>query len=292
MTTTATPSRTTTTMRVFPLVAFFVLAYALSWIILVPAAFGLLPDSAGGVLPWVVPFGPAVAAFVVTALTGGRPAVGQLLRRLVQWRVGICWYLLVLLGIPLVELLGAFVVLGTVPLDDLARNWPVIFTGYLPAVLYVAIFTGLGEEPGWRGFALPRLQDRHGPLLATAVLSVLWAMWHLPNVLFGGWTGLSFSLWLAGTVASAFIYTWVFNNTGGSILLATLLHGAINGGTTLVTGLLPGFDDALHVPLYGTLALAFSVTAVVLVVTTRGRLGYRAQSGSVPVGDEAQLRVQ
>ena len=276
ITTTATPSRTKTT-RSFPLAAYFVLAYALSWLILVPAGFGLLPDSAGGVLPWVVPFGPAVAAFVVTALTGGRPAVGQLLRRLVQWRVGVGWYLLVLLGIPLIELLGAFAVLGTVPLEDLARNWPVIFTGYLPAVVYVAIFTGLGEEPGWRGFALPRLQDRHGPLVGTAVLAVVWGMWHLPNVLFGGYTGLSFSLWLAGTVASAFIYTWVYNNTADSILLAALLHGAINGGTTLVTGLLPGLDDALHLPLYGALAIGFSVAAVVLVVTNRGRLGYQAQ---------------
>ena len=275
-TTTATPSRITTMTRAFPLVAFFVLAYALSWLILVPAAFGLLPDSAG-ILAWVAPFGPAVAAFVVTALTGGRPAVGQLLRRLVQWRVGIHWYLLVLIGIPLVELMGAFAVLGSVPLDDLAQNWPVIFTGYPIYVVYIAIFTGMGEEPGWRGFALPRLQERHGPLVGTAFLSVLWGMWHLPNVLFGGWTGLSFALWMAGTVAAAFIYTWVYNRTGGSILMAALLHGAINGSTGLLTGLLPGLDDALRLQLYGALAIAFGVVAVVLVVATRGRLGYRGR---------------
>jgi uncharacterized protein len=280
-TTTATPSRITTTTRALPLVAYFALAYALSWLILVPAGLGLLPDSSASVLAWLPPFGPAVAAFVVTGLTGGRPAVRQLLRRLVQWRVGVGWYLLVLIGIPLVELLGAFAVLGTVPLEDLAQNWPVIFASYLPAVLYVAIFTGMGEEPGWRGFALPRLQDRHGPLVGTAVLSVIWAAWHLPNVLFGGWTGLSFSLWMALTLASAFIYTWVYNNTGGSILLAALLHGAINGGTALVTGLLPDLDDALHVPLYGAVALAFTVAAVVLIAATRGRLGYPTERESL-----------
>ena len=129
-TTTATPSRTTATsgMRsVFPLVAFFALAYALSWLILVPAGLGLLPESAG-ILAWLAPFGPAVAAFVVTALTGGRPAIGQLLRRMVQWRVGIHWYLLILFGVPLVELLGAFAVLGSVPFEDLARNWPLVST--------------------------------------------------------------------------------------------------------------------------------------------------------------------
>src|SRR4028119_1503745 len=95
----AAPSRTATkAMSEFPLVAYFVLAYALSWLILVPAGFGLLPDSSAGVLSNVAPFGPAVAAFVVTAITGGRRAVGGLLRRLVQWRGGGGWELVVVLG--------------------------------------------------------------------------------------------------------------------------------------------------------------------------------------------------
>ena len=186
-TTAATPSHTTATKTksAFPLVAYFVLAYALSWLILVPAGLGLLPDSAG-ILAWLAPFGPAVAAFVVTALTGGRPAVGQLLRRMVQWRAGIHWYLLILFGVPFVELLGAFALLGSVPLDDLAQNWPLIFTSYLPQALVAVMVIGLAEETGWRGFALPRLQERRGPLVGTAVLAVLWAGCHLPNVLFGG----------------------------------------------------------------------------------------------------------
>jgi membrane protease YdiL (CAAX protease family) len=213
----------------------------------------------------------------VTAFIGGRPAVGQLLRRLGQWRVGAHWYLLILAGIPLLQLLGAFAVLGTVPLVELARHWPAFFTRYLPSVVYVFLFTGLGEEPGWRGFALPRLQERHGPLVGTAVLGVVWALWHLPNVLFSGYTGASYALWLVGTLASAVIYTWVYNRTGGSILIAALLHGAINGasGLTGARGLLPGFDDALHLHKYGAVALAFTAAALVLVVATRGRLAYR-----------------
>ena len=277
-TTTATPSRTAAT-RTFPLIAFFVLAYALSWIILVPAGLGLLPDSAG-VLAWVAPFGPAVSAFVVTALTGGKLAVGRLLRRMIQWRVGVGWYLLVLFGVPLVELLGAFIVLGSVPLDDLAQNWPLIFSSYLPQVLVAVVVIGLAEETGWRGFALPRLQEWRGPLVGTAVLAVVWAMWHLPNLLFGGYTGASYALWLAQCLAVAFIYTWVYNNTGGSILLAALLHAAINMGSGLVAGLVPGLEDAFNVHLYGAIALAFTVVAVVLVVATRGRLGYRAEGSS------------
>jgi membrane protease YdiL (CAAX protease family) len=270
--TTATPSRTNPTMTAFPLVAYFVLAYALSWLILVPAGLGLLPDSAG-ILAWVAPFGPAVAAFVVSALTGGRPAVGQLLRRMVQWRVGIRWYLLVLVGVPLVELLGAFAVLGSVPLEDLAQNWPLIFSYYLPQVLVAVVVIGLAEETGWRGFALPRLQGRHGPLVGTAILAVVWTMWHLPNLLFGGWTAVSYALWVVLTIASAFIYTWVFNNTGGSILLAALLHAAINMGT----GLVPGLEDASRVQGYSAVAIGFVAVALVLVAATRGRLGYQAQ---------------
>lgn len=278
-TTTATLSRTTTTTgtrSVFPLVAFFALAYALSWLILVPAGLGLLPDSAG-ILAWLAPFGPAVAAFVVTALTGGRPAVGQLLRRMVQWRVGIHWYLLILFGVPLVELLGAFAVLGSLPLDDLAKNWPLIFTSYLPQVLVAVVVIGLAEETGWRGFALPRLQDRRGPLVGTAVLAVVWALWHLPNLLFGGWTGASYTLWLVGTLAVAFVYTWVFNNTGGSILIAALLHAAINMSSGLVLDLFPGMEDAFGVQLYGAVAIACVIVALVLVAATRGRLGYRVE---------------
>jgi uncharacterized protein len=268
----------------YPLAAYFALAYALSWAILVPAGLGLIPESAGGILSWVAPFGPAAAAFVVTALIGGGPAVRQLLRRIGQWRVGVGWYLLILVGVPLLELLGAFAVLGSVPLDELSRNWPVILL-LLPTVLYIFVFTGLGEEPGWRGFALPRLQERHGPLLGTSILAVLWALWHLPNVLFGGYTGLSYTLWAALTVASAFLYTWVYNRTGGSVLIAALLHGAINGGSGIIgaRGLLPSFDDALHLHRYGAIALAFGVVALVLVVTTRGRLAYGGDAASRPI---------
>ena len=279
-TTTATPLRTTTRTSILPLLAYFALAYALSWLILVPAGFGLLPDGAS-ILAWLAPFGPAVAAFVVTALTGGRTAVGQLLRRMVQWRVGIGWYLLVLFGVPLVELLGAFAVLGSVPLEDLARNWTLVFSFYLPQVLVAVVVIGLAEETGWRGFALPRLQDRHGPLAGTALLAVAWALWHLPNLLFGGWTGASYTLWLVLTIASAFVYTWLFNNTAGSILLAALLHAAINMGSGLVNGLVPGLDDAFSVQLYGAIAIAFVTVALVLVAATRGRLGYQTRRAPV-----------
>ena len=128
-----------------------------------------------------------------------------------------------------------------------------------------------GMNPGWT-------QEWRGPLVGTSVLAMVWAGWHLPNVLFGGWTGASYALWLVGTLAVAFVYTWVFNNTGGSILLAALLHAAINMSSGLVLDLIPGMEDAFGVQLYGAAAIACVIVALVLVVATRGRLGYQAES--------------
>ena len=87
--------------------------------------------------------------------------------------------------------------------------------------------------------------------------------------------GALLRLWLATTVATAFVYTWVYNRTGGSVLIAALLHGAINGSSGVVTGLLPDFNDAVNVPLYTADAIAFTIVALALVGATRGRLGYR-----------------
>jgi hypothetical protein len=99
-------------------------------------------------------------------------------------------------------------------------------------------------------------------------------------VLFGGYTVTSYALWVVLTIASAFIYTWVFNNTAGSILLAALLHAAINMGSGLVTGLTPGLEGAFRVQAYGAVAIAFVAVVLVLVTATRGRLGYRAHTAS------------
>jgi membrane protease YdiL (CAAX protease family) len=191
--------------------------------------------------------------------------------------VGLVWYPLVLVGVPLLELLGTFAVLGAVPLDDLGRNWPLIFTRYLPYVLLNTVFIGLAEEPGWRGFALPRLQKRHGPLLGTVILGVVWAAWHLPNLLFGGWTAASYALWLVATLAASVVYAWVYNRTGGSVLLAMLLHAAINTGLGLTTWLVPALGEGADPRLvrYAAVAVAFVAAALVLIVATRGRLGYR-----------------
>lgn len=172
-----------------PLVFFFLIAYAGSWLIEVPIA---LSETGTGLLPFTIPrpllalaiaaatlLGPTLAAFIVTYMTEGRIGIRRLLRRYVLWRVGLRWYLFVLLGIPAIELLGAIIVPGA--LASFQSLTLTLVLTYSVAFVSILILGGpLGEEPGWRGFALPRLQPLHGPLIGSVILGILWALWHLP----------------------------------------------------------------------------------------------------------------
>jgi membrane protease YdiL (CAAX protease family) len=279
------PSGLSAWFKRHPVLGYSLLAYGLSWSILVPlglASLFNLPMPSPFVmviLDNLAPYGPTLAALIATALIGGQAGVGALLRRLVQWRVGLHWYLLVLFGPPLVTLAGASVWLGGRTVEALMDGWPMIFTRYLPyALTIVLIVTPLGEEPGWRGFALPRLQQRYGGLWGTVILGIVWSAWHLPNTLFGGYTALGFSLFMLSTFATAFIYTWVYNHTHGSLLLMLLLHSALNTNSNLIIRLLPAFDRPGSTELFAVLALTYGVIAVFIVVMTRGTLGYQSNA--------------
>ena len=166
-----------------PLVFFFLIAFAGTW--LVELLYMLSADGAG-LLPFRLPLlpvgiwialsvflGPFLSAFIMTGVTEGRAGIGRLLRRIVRWRVGIRWYLFALIGIPVILVLSAIVLL----LGNLASFQGLSSTmalGYLLTFAPVFFLGGpLGEEPGWRGFALPRLQSLHGPLLGSLILGPL-----------------------------------------------------------------------------------------------------------------------
>ena len=181
-----------------PIIFYAIIACAGTWLVWLPL---LLSKDGLGVLSYSSPLsliltggigtfsGPALAAFVMTGVTVERDDVRRLLRSIVLWRVGLRWYLFVLLGTPLVLMLGALVVPGTLasfePMPPLS-----MLTSYLILFIYPALIIGgpLGEEPGWRGFALPRLQRRYGPLVGTLILSPLWAFWYVP-VWLTAWRG-------------------------------------------------------------------------------------------------------
>jgi membrane protease YdiL (CAAX protease family) len=266
-----------------PLVFFFVIAYAGTWLVELPY---VLSEYGAGVLPtkspvllWTSPVaifaGPFLSAFVMTGVTEGRAGVHRLLRRFVLWRVGFRWYLFVFVGIPAIMVLSVVVIPGVLgSFQGLATLAPLPLLGIF---LYALIPGGaLGEEPGWRGFALPRLQSMHGPLLGTLILGPLWALWHLP-LFWTPWNELSafnVVVFVLATTCLAIMYTWVFNNTRGSVLMAILVHASFNG---FVTGILGPLFPAPILSDYGLLPIlgGFGALAVVLVALTRGRLGYQ-----------------
>jgi membrane protease YdiL (CAAX protease family) len=274
-----------------PLVAYFVIAFAGTWLLDLPA---ILSKNGLGLLPFTVPFllfamlfvlssfaGPTLGAFVVTAITNGKPGVRHLLHRYVQWRVGIQWYLLVLLGYPVVYLLATSIFLGTAPFSALLHNWPLLFTSYLPAILLFPGIITLGEEPGWRGFALPRLQQAFGPFIGTLILGALHGLWHLPIFLiafFGTGPFVSPLPYLTNVLqimVISFIWTWVFNKARGSILIAFLNHSAFNACGALFVILVP------VMPLGGRAAVyALAVVALLIIILTRGRLGYQPEQNA------------
>jgi membrane protease YdiL (CAAX protease family) len=216
-------------MRRHPLVTFFLLVFILTWVVWVPRASGAPLGVLGQAWTWI----PAIAALLAAALTGGRGALRELGSRLVRWRVGWQWYLVVILGPAAFSLAvaGIYTLFGGSWADAAP---PAILVGplvVLPLFLVILTLTdGLGEELAWRGFALPRLLTRYNALAASLILGVIWALWHLPLLWTEGGPMYQLPVWLLllDVTAKAVLFTWVFLHTRGSVLIAMLFHGATN----------------------------------------------------------------
>lgn len=270
-----------------PLVSFFALAFTGSWLFLAPMVLG---QDGLGLLPYSVPFGlyvvlflaasftgPTLAALVVTAALEGKPGVKHFLRRYGQWRVGLPWYLLMLLGFPAIYFMAAVIWMGVEPLQALVRQWGTFFTVYLAGVL---IFPGLlqwGEEPGWRGFAQTRLQRQTGAWQASLVVGFLHGLWHLPNHLLivgppaaGPFNLTSFAVNTALVMVLTLLFTWIFNGGQQSILVAVLTHASFNVSQAWLAKLLPNQPAQVGY----TALIVVAVCAVAVVVLTRGKLGF------------------
>jgi uncharacterized protein len=274
-------------MRRHPLPAYFVLAYAISWVfgfLEILQAWGYLPSSTGLTALINIPFtfGPAISALILTTVLYGADGRGRLWRRVWQARAGGRWYLFSLLGIPVLITLGMIVqprVLASFQGLSLIR----FLVTYV--LNFVLIWFGggpLGEEIGWRGFALPRLQPRYGSLGGTLILGVLWAFWHLPQFLTpiqGGGAGagpatslVNFAVFFVAVMALAVIMTWLFNGTKASLFMAITAHAAINPPEKAIAPLFP----AVAFPeLALALVIGLGAAALVILVVTRGRLGYQ-----------------
>ena len=167
-------------VRRHPLIAFFTLAYGFSWAILL-VLYGLLGLPAALVI-LLQTLGPTLAALVVAGVLEGRAGPRRLLSQVRFWRVARRWYLFALIGIPATIILAAVVLPGAIV--SLGDQSPVKLPIEFLALILVGFVSGpLFEEPGWRGFALPRLQSHMGALRGTLLLGTLWAAWHMPQYL-------------------------------------------------------------------------------------------------------------
>jgi membrane protease YdiL (CAAX protease family) len=244
-------------MKRHPLTMFFILAYALSWWAWIPYAFGAFPNP-------VASFGPFLAAVVVLAVTEGKAGLVGLFRRMLRWRVAPGWYAVALL-LPAVLAASATalnVLLGAQPPSAAQLGaWTGIFSTFA-IVLLVPGVGGAWEEPGWRGYALPRLQSGRSALVAALILAALIAGWHLPLMVVGQVHYSDIVLIFAGVI----VLNWVFNNAKGSVLIIMLMHAANNA----VAGSFfpPMFSGADSVRQSWLLALVWAIVAVLVIAIT------------------------
>lgn len=271
-------------MRRHSLAAYFLLAFAISWLLWAPVvASGAQPGPATSLLIIAGGFGPLLAALIVTAAVEGRAGVRRWLGRLRPGRAGAVWYavallLPILLGLVVYTLYRAFG--GTVPADWQAP--PV--AAYPIALLFAFLLGGGQEEPGWRGFALPRLQQRRTALVSSIVVGLGWAAWHLPLFLSPAapQSNMPFFLYLPHVLAISVIFTWLFNSTNGSVLIAMLFHAGLNTATSWfpvgAAGMGPGLL-ALYVVAEWALALGL---IVLYGQATLSRRAAGAAEGALP----------
>lgn len=255
---------------------YVLLAYAISWAWLIPIALSHGLVSAGDGWPTHFPalLGPLIAALVLTAAQQGRPGLRDLFGRMTRVRVPVRWWLFALSPLLLLAVILVFQTVSSRPtsraqdfavFSGLPTGWGVL--GVAGAILLV---NGFGEETGWRGFALARLQRRHSPLVATLVVAAIWAGWHAPMFVvvdtFRSFGPAILVGWVIGLFSGAVVLGWLYNRSGGSILLVAVWHGTYNliSGTAAATGLLAATSTT------SVIALAIALVGLEIRAGRRG----------------------
>lgn len=209
------------------LALFFVLAFALPWLV-----WGTSIAEQNGLIGWHLPsalafwLGLTIATYLTAFLTGGWRAVVDLLLRMVRVRVRPTSYVFAVIITPVLAALTWLIGL-LLPAATVAPGVAVAAGALLPLALFNIFMWLITEETAWRGFALPRLQRRFNPLVASVVLGVAWGVWHLPLFFIAGsfQSTVPFAGFLLSTIATSVIVGWLFNRSRGSVLIAAIFHG-------------------------------------------------------------------
>ncbi len=272
-------TRTLNPLKRYPLASFFLLAYAISW---TPLLLWLVTGKEVVQLG-IGTCGPAISAVILIAVNEGKAGLRSLVSRLFLWRVGLRWYLIAFLAPIVLEILAipTHQLLGDPTQANPIQNWIGVLIQQLPWMIpafFILVLMAVGEELGWRGYALPGLQARCGPVWGSLILGLLWGFWHLPLFWIPGSIqyGLPVPGYVLATIGYTFIYTCLLNGTRGSVLLASLYHGASNLVLTVGNAIYPATIGNLY------LSLPALAVLVILVVWVSGPGAFKSNQQLLP----------
>lgn len=247
-----------------PLLFFFILAYAIAWI---PFAFRFVLGT--DALLGISSFAPAIAAITMTVATENKAGIKTLISRLFLWRVSLKWYLVALLAPIVLELLAILThkLFGDAVPSFRFTDWIQMLPAQLPSLAIFLLFLVLlssGEELGWRGYAMPRLQAGYGSVGASLILGLLWGFWHLPMFWIPGSAqyGLPVPGYVLAAIGYTIIYTCIYNGTKGSVLLASSYHAASNLTLLYGNAIFPTIIKNLYLSLPALAILVLGVSAL------------------------------
>jgi uncharacterized protein len=211
------------------LFVYFFLAFIFSWLIEIPLALqtqGYIKNIYPGWFHYLAGYGPLLSVLIVMMAINGRDGLKEIWKRMTRWRVHPLWWMIALSPFFAYVIINlTFWMFGGKSLGLLEMGQveflPPIGLGAIP--LWILTF-GIGEETGWRGFALPRLQKKFNAITATIILWVIWAFWHLPLFFYSYEVSIIPGM-LIGLLAGAITFTWLYNSTSGSILIVAIWHG-------------------------------------------------------------------
>ena len=266
---------------------FFVLTFIISWF---PWYAGIAPES--------MAMGPSIAAFIVVLIVSGKRGFLDLLRPFGRWRVGLKLWAAVIFGPAVLYLVGVGIHLvlgGKAPPFIMIKEELNLIPLYLVMVVLMPWNGPVGEEFGWRGYALPKLQNKYGPLIASLAIGTIWGVWHLPGFFapqgvigaIAVEVGFVFIIpYTLGTIANTIFMTWLYNKSKASALIAGIVwHAAINfwAPVLLSDSSLVAAREGTHLPtivpnLYLTVLAVQVVCAIILVISTKAKLGLENQS--------------
>lgn len=241
-----------------------------------------------GIAPETTTFIPSLLGLAMAFAIGGKQEGLNLLRSVGRWRVQPRYWLIAWLGPLLIFAIGLGIYLifgGQVPSFTVFRQELHLLPIFL-LVMFLPFNGPLGEELGWRGYVLPRLQQRSGALIASLVIGTIWGIWHLPSFFrpesIQAVLGLGFlAPYVVGTIANSVIMTWLYNKAKASALVAGIIwHAATDFWGPLVLADLsiaagPGGGVSINQTLYSIVLALLAIVAVILIYLTRGQLGYK-----------------